>query len=152
MKALGFRSFTTPSVSTLHYIFKALDIGAVEAVFAAWIDGMVGSRSWRTVSIDGKTLRGSARKKADIPGIHLLSAYLHHPGCVLTQMSVDGKTNEHKAALDLIDRIMVKDTVIVGDAIFCQKDLCRKITAAEGDYFFVVKDNQPTLKKRSNWL
>ena len=147
MWALGFRSFTTPSISTLHEIFKAIDIDAVEEVFAAWIDGLVGNRSWRAVSFDGKTLCGSAKKKTEAPGVHLLSAYLHYPGCVLAQMRVDNKTNEHKAALELIKRMVLKDTVIVGDAMFCQKDLCRDIVDGGGDYFFAVKDNQPTLKE-----
>ena len=147
MWALGFRSFTTPSISTLHEIFKAIDIDAVEKIIAEWIDGLVGNRSWRAVSIDGKTLCGSAKKKTEAPGVHLLSAYLHHPGCVLAQMRVDCKTNEHKAALELIKRMVLKDTVIVGDAMFCQKDLCRDIVDMGGDYFFAVKDNQPTLKE-----
>lgn len=146
MRALGFHSFTTPSVSSLHYIFKNIDVEAVETILAAWIDGLLGNYSWRAVSLDGKTLCGSAKKKTEAPGVHLLTAYLHHPGCVLAQMRVDTKTNEHKAALKLIQRLILEDTVIVGDAMFCQKDLCGDIVDGGGDYFFAVKDNQPTLK------
>lgn len=146
MRRLGFRSFTSPSVSTLHEIFTPIDITIVEAILAEWIAGLVGNTSWRAVSIDGKTLRGSAKKKTEAPGVHLLSAYLHHPGCVLAQLRVDGKTNEHKAALELIGQLILEKTVIVGDAMFCQKDLCDKIVDSGGDYFVTVKDNQETLK------
>jgi hypothetical protein len=147
MRSIGFDSFTSPTVSTLHEIFRAIDIDSVEKVIAAWIDGLLGQHAWRAISIDGKTLCGSAKKKAEVPGVHLLSAYLHQPGCVLAQMRVDCKTNEHKAALQLIKQLILKNTVIVGDAMFCQKDLCRAITKQKGDYFFAVKDNQPSLKE-----
>ena len=36
---------------------------------------------------------------------------------------------------------------ITGDAIFCQREICRTITDASGDYLFAVKDNQPEMKE-----
>lgn len=147
MWRLGFRSYTTPAVSTLHEVFKIIDIERVETLLAAWIDELLGHQRWRAVSLDGKTLRGSARKKVEAPGVHLLSAYLHDPGCVLAQVRVDAKTNEYKAALDLIERLVLHKTVLVGDAMFCQKDLCQAVIDRGGDYFLAVKDNQPALKQ-----
>ena len=38
-------------------------------------------------------------------------------------------------------------TVVVGDAVFCQCDLCEQILAAEGHYVLAVKENQPTLHR-----
>ena len=35
---------------------------------------------------------------------------------------------------------------MTGDAIFAQKDICRVILERGGEYFFTVKNNQPTLK------
>jgi predicted transposase YbfD/YdcC len=43
------------------------------------------------------------------------------------------------AELDLHGR------VVTGDAQFCQRALCAQIVAAGGEYFVVVKENQPTL-------
>ena len=34
---------------------------------------------------------------------------------------------------------------MVGDAMFCQRDLAEKIIDSGGDYIFTVKDNQPGL-------
>jgi len=34
---------------------------------------------------------------------------------------------------------------VVGDAMFCQRDLAEKIIDSGGDYIFTVKDNQPGL-------
>ncbi len=36
---------------------------------------------------------------------------------------------------------------MVGDAAFCQRDLCEKILRAEGHYVLAVKQNQPTLHR-----
>ena len=35
--------------------------------------------------------------------------------------------------------------LVSGDALYCQKGLCRQIRGAGGDYLFAVKGNQPTL-------
>ena len=35
--------------------------------------------------------------------------------------------------------------VVSGDALYCQKTLCRQLRAAGADYLFAVKDNQPSL-------
>jgi len=77
--------------------------------------------------------------------VHLLAAVDHKTGCVLSQCRVDVKTNEHKAALDLLKTMVLEGRVIVGDAMFCQRDLCEQIVDSGGDDFFPVKENQPTL-------
>lgn len=58
---------------------------------------------------------------------------------------MDAKTNEHKAALELLKTIVLEGRVIVGDAMFCQRDLCEQIVEDGGDYLFPVKENQPPL-------
>jgi predicted transposase YbfD/YdcC len=60
---------------------------------------------------------------------------------------VDEKTNEHKAALELLKTIVLKNCVITGDAMFCQREICQQIIDSGGDYFVVVKDNQPNLQE-----
>src|SRR4051812_12149713 len=63
------------------------------------------------------------------------------------EKAVDRKTNEHKAALELIRSIVLEGVLITGDAAFAQRDLCAAILARDGDYLVTVKDNQPTLKQ-----
>lgn len=95
------------------------------------------------LSLDGKTLCGSAR--ALKKGVHLLSLVAHGSGVVLAQNRVDEKTNEHKGALALLEKVLLKDVVIVGDAAFCHRGLCQQILDGEGHYVLAVKENQPTL-------
>jgi hypothetical protein len=141
--ALGFTRETTPACTTLHYLFVALDKVAFENAIARWTDTAARTHGWTTVSLDGKTLRGST--DVQLPGVHLLAAYAHEAGIVLRQLPVDTKTNEHKAALEMLDLIPVKGKLVTGDAMFCQRDLSRKIRAKQGDYLWPVKDNQPDL-------
>lgn len=143
-EALGFTRETTPCCTTLHYLFTALDKVAFENAIARWTAVAAPAHQWCTVSLDGKTLRGST--DLQLPGVHLLAAYAHEAGIVLRQLPVDAKTNEHKTALEMLDLIPVKGKVITGDAMFCQRDLSRKIRAKKGDYLWPVKDNQPDLR------
>ena len=41
----------------------------------------------------------------------------------------------------------VKGRVVLGDAMFCQRDLCAKIVEQGGDYLFTVKGNQLGLER-----
>jgi hypothetical protein len=96
-------------------------------------------------SLDGKTLCGS--RDGEAPGQHLVAAYAHEHRAVLAQIRVDAKTNEHKAALELLGILPVKGRIVLGDAMFCQRDLCAKIIEQGGDYLFTVKGNQLGLER-----
>ncbi len=80
---------------------------------------------WESVSLDGKTLRGTQGHQ--VPGIHLLAAYAHEARVVLDQIPVGAKTNEHKTALHMLDLIPLEGKVVTADAAFCQRDLSRTI-------------------------
>lgn len=146
-KAMGFTHNKPPCISTLHYLFKALDADVFERTLQEWLlaqHPQVAAHNplWH---IDGKALRGSRR--GEIPGIHLLAAYSNTLGTTLIELPVDAKTNEHKAALKLLKLIPLEGVLITGDAAFTQKDFSQAITAGGGDYFLTVKDNQPGLRK-----
>jgi predicted transposase YbfD/YdcC len=141
-QALGFRRGKTPSVSTLSRTLRVLDAAAVEAALSRWVRARL-DPDVELISLDGKTLRGS--RDGDIPGQHLVAAYAPQVQAVLAQIKVDAKTNEHKAALQLLGVLPLKDKVVIGDAIFCQRDLAAQVVAAEGDYVLIAKDNQPGL-------
>jgi len=97
------------------------------------------------VAMDGKTLCGTLQPHQR--AVHLLSLMDHKTGCTLSQARVEDVTNEAKTAPELLRSLVLRGRVVTGDAIFCQRDLCQQILQANGHYFFVVKDNQPTLKE-----
>lgn len=141
--ALGFRRSKTPVKSRFSTLFRLLDITAFEAALSRWIASRLGQPLEQHVCLDGKTARGS--KDGEVPGQHLVAAYVPAARAVLAQLRVDAKTNEHKAALELLGILPLQGRIFTGDAMFCQRDLCRKIVDGGGDYVFIVKDNQPGL-------
>ena len=129
-RVLGFTRDTTPCCSTLHYLFAALDRPAFERAIRRWIDRQVRDADWQSLSLDGKTLRGT--QGHELPGVHLLAAYAHEARAVLEQVPVAAKTNEHKTALALLKLIPLEGKLVMGDAAFCQRDLSRKIRGKKG--------------------
>jgi hypothetical protein len=123
--ALGFTRERTPCCGMLHYLFKALDREAFEAAIRRWARGRSEWAGWEAIDIDGKALRGI--RGHEVPGVHLLAAYAHEAKVVPEQVPVGAKTNEHKAALELLDLLPVGGKVVTGDAMFCQRDLSTKI-------------------------
>lgn len=140
---LGFRRGKTPTKSTFSVIFRVLDVSAFERALSGWIATRVAKDQQRAFALDGKTARGS--RDGEVPGQHLVAAYCADAQAVLAQVRVDAKTNEHKAALELLGVLPVKGNIITGDAMFCQRDLCAAIIDEGGDYVFAAKDNQPSL-------
>ena len=60
---------------------------------------------------------------------------------------MDGKTNEHKAAFDLLRGMVLRGRLVTADAMFCHRDLAEGIRDQGGHYLFEVKDNQEQLKR-----
>jgi predicted transposase YbfD/YdcC len=48
-------------------------------------------------------------------------------------------------SISFLKTLVLEGKVIVGDAMFCQREVCQNILDSGGDYLIVVKDNQPTL-------
>ena len=142
--ALGFRRGKTPAVSTLSRTLRRFAISELEATLSRWIEGRIDPNAFQLISIDGKTVRGS--RNGDVPGQHLVAAYAPAVEAVLAQIRVDSKTNEHKAALELLGILPLQGKVVIGDAMFCQRDLAEQVVDSGGDYLLVAKDNQPALE------
>ena len=145
---MGFRR-RPPGLHCFRDLLMKLDPAALERALQSWITGELGleaqDESLPAVSIDGKTLCATLRTFSK--AVHLLAAVDHRTGCVLSQSRVDEKTNEHKGVLELLKTLVLKGRVVVGDAAFCQRDVCQQILQAQGDYFLAVKENQPGLRR-----
>jgi DDE_Tnp_1-associated/Transposase DDE domain len=141
---LGFLRGKTPAKSTFSVIFRILDVNAFEQALARWLGTRLSEELSQVIALDGKVTRGS--RDGEVPGQHLVAAYCAEAQAVLAQVRVDAKTNEHKAALQLLGILPMKGKIATGDAMFCQRDLCAEIIKAGGDYVFAAKDNQPSLE------
>jgi predicted transposase YbfD/YdcC len=90
-------------------------------------------------------LRGSRR--LDATPLHVLSAFATELGAVIGDLVVPPEANEITAALALLKELPLEGAIITGDAIFTQRQICRRIRDGEGHYLFVVKGNQPELER-----
>lgn len=62
-------------------------------------------------------------------------------GFTLAQQSIDDKSNEISAVQKLLKELNIKETMIVADALNCQKETAKTITKQKADYLLCIKDN-----------
>ena len=96
------------------------------------------------VSIDGKMGRGTIDTEVS-DGLCLLAVYLPGEGVTLAQMAIESKQNEISTAPNLLSCIDLRNKVVIGDALHTQRQISIQIGAANGNYLWVVKGNQPQL-------
>jgi predicted transposase YbfD/YdcC len=153
LRQLGFPDAITPHQSTLQRLFRKLDPASLSTAlsrhFAATRLPRRRPRGSQGVAIDGKAQRGRLACDANAGTIHALSAFCHEYGIVLAQVPIAAGGEKAEAELSvapaLIERIDWQGRVFTGDALFCQRNLCRQVVEAGGDYLLLVKENQPTL-------
>lgn len=150
---LGFAAGRTPCQSTLQRLFARLDadglIAALSSHFQPPAAPDPAARGGQGVALDGKAQRGRLRFQVGGCPVHALTAFCHAQGVVLAQEPIDSTADKAEAELTvapaLIARLDWRGRVLTGDALFCQRALCRQVLAAGGDYLLVVKENQPAL-------
>jgi predicted transposase YbfD/YdcC len=150
---LGFSPGRTPCQSTLQRLFTKLNAAslsaAVQSFFAASVAPDPPVRGGQGVAIDGKAQRGRLQYQTGGCPVHALTALCHDFGVVLAQEPIESHAEKSEAELTvaptLIARLEWQGRVLTADALLCQRQLCRQVVAAGGDYLLVVKDNQPTL-------
>ena len=143
--ALGFKNGKMPCANTLSLLLRDLDADHLDRIIGAWLTSRHAG-GWDHIALDGKTLRGS--RQGEVPGIHLLSAYVPRASAVIAQMRVEATTNEHKAALRLLGVLPpLGGAVVTADAMFTHRDVCAKVLKRGGDYVLYAKDNQAVLQQ-----
>ena len=143
---LGFTR-TPIKYGALRNLLMGISTEAFEAALAEWLREVHGGdlppESLEGVSIDGKVLRGTLA--LDQCALMLISAYDHKTASVLRQQAVPNDTNEQKAALELLKKLVLTGRVVTADAAHCQQETCEQIVDSGGHYVLTAKDNQPTL-------
>ena len=92
VQSLGFSRDKTPSVSTLHRVFRRLDLDVFEAALRSWAQRNLGDEE-EAIATDGKGLRGIHGE--ELPGVRLVAAYAPKAGLVLAQKG--GKQHDQRS-------------------------------------------------------
>jgi len=157
---LGFAPERTPCQSTLHRLFAKLDgarlSAALQTCFAPAAAADPTQRGGQGVAIDGKAQRGRLPFQTGGSPVHALTAFCHEQALVLAQEPItqgEGKSEAELTVLPkLIERLDWRGRVLTGDALLCQREVCKRVVAAGGDYLLIVKENQPSLYDDLCWL
>jgi len=132
-----------PSADTFRRVFAALDPKAFRQGFSAWSQAIADKMPELHIAVDGKTVRGSARR--GLPAVHVVRAFVVNNSLVLGQLATDEKSNEITAIPDLLKTLALRGALVTIDAMGCQHDIAQTIVDAKADYLLSVKDNQPNL-------
>ncbi|MGV3721308.1 MAG: ISAs1 family transposase [Actinomycetota bacterium] len=171
LRSLGFNRDQCPAASTLFEVLQAVSWEALEAQLRRWAAAVAAAlppepagyrkkvrRGGRKVTrsaapapvpdpdgiaIDGKTLRGSWKRGAEIA--HMLSVVTHGLGLTLAQAPGARKSGELTALRPLLKQLVLDGLVVTMDAQFTQADIAATIRERGGDYVMRVKENQPNL-------
>lgn len=102
-------------------------------------------------AIDGKTANSSCRnssKNGKIAKMNAMSVHSVKNDCCEATEFIDKKTNEIPTAPKLLERLNIKDCIVVFDALNTQKDTIKYIVKNKGHYVAPVKGNQSMLEEQ----
>lgn len=142
-----FRPFASgiPTRHSIARIIKGVALKSLLHALFTWVNSQRQAVGQSIIAIDGKTVRGAASRKADVP-LHLVSAFDTGEGLVLCQQRANGKGGEIAAVRELLDALQVKGAILTMDALHCQMETLKQISKRGGDFVVQVKSNQPTLQ------
>jgi len=150
LQRFGSKRQRPPSEPTIRRVLQSIEAKAVDERLGRWTLQR-GLSAGQALAIDGKAIRGSGDDEHK--PFHLVSAVVHGTGLVVAQQRVDDKTNEITSVEPLFDGLDITDAVVSGDAIFTQHTIARFLVEEKhADYLFMLKDNQPTLRREMESL
>ena len=141
-----FAIYDVPCYSWFTQILGNIKPESFNERFIKWVTSMVGGLNEKTLSLDGKAVRSTAKRKNYDNPLHIVSAQLAELGITVGQKAVADKSNEIPAVRDLLDLLEIKGCLILADALNCQKETVRKIVDGGADYLPPVKGNNSSLE------
>lgn len=144
---LGFKR-TPASETTFRSALAQVDPQVFERALGEWLPPPAARTQPAdqppALSVDGKRLCGTLARHA--AALHAVHVWDHQTGYTVRQQ-LTGDTNEAKTAVEVFRELVLTGKIVVGDAMFCQREVCQQILDSGGDYLLAVKDNQPQLLK-----
>lgn len=138
---LGLRR--SPSVATLHRLLRRVSVGELRTALAAFSRLLLArgaaAAEVGAVAVDGKTLRGAWEGGAQL---HVLHVFAHRSALALDQVAVATVPDETRAAQDWVEHVAETFpglTILSGDALYAEQDLCAAVVAGGRDYVLRLK-------------
>lgn len=142
-----FRIRKFPSRAQFYNIIGCVNPEKFNKIFIDWVKTMLSEgANGKTIAIDGKTVCSTDKLTEDNNPLHILTAIISESNLIIGSKECDTKISEPQALRELVEILDISGAIIVADALHCKKKSAEKIIDEGGDYLFVVKDNEPTLK------
>lgn len=135
-----------PSDDTYRRLWNALDPEQFQKCFSEFV-ALLKKVDSNIISIDGKTIRNSAKSEKNARPLHIVSAWCQDNQLVFAQEKVHAKSNEITAIPELLKKIDINNKTITIDAMGAQREICKQIIEGGGSYAISLKGNQDSLHK-----
>lgn len=137
-----------PSRAQFYNLIGCVDPQKFDMVFIEWVKEVLqDDENVGIVSVDGKTIRSTDQRSEDNQPLHILSAIDAEKKLILGSLPCKTKISEPEVFRELISILDISGAIVVADALHCKKKSAEKVIEEKGDYLFVVKENEPTLKE-----
>lgn len=135
------------SKSQFYNILAVVNAEAFKKSFIRWMQNILKSAlPGKTIAIDGKTICSTDKLTKDGSVLHIVSAYVSELKLTIGSNECNCKPHERAAFRELLTMLNLTNTIIVADALHCNKPTIKAILEADADYLLVVKDNASALK------
>jgi predicted transposase YbfD/YdcC len=136
------------SMAQIYNIMRVVNIEEFKLSFIRWMQGVLGvALPGKTVSLDGKTICSTDKLTKNGSILNIVSAYVSELKLTIGSHECMSKPGEREAFRELLAMLNLADTIVVADALHCNKPTIEAILKAEANYLLVAKDNAPTLKQ-----
>jgi predicted transposase YbfD/YdcC len=139
-----------PSHDTFSRVFRLLEPVAFERQFHKFVRAFARFNRIKlkanVIAIDGKSLRGAYERGKSATPLHLVNAFAAQARLALASRKAPGR-NEVAGALEVLQMLQLKDSIVTGDALFCARPIATLILERGGHYVLALKGNQSKLFK-----
>ncbi len=137
-----------PSRAQFYNLIGCINPQKFNVLFIEWVEEIIkNDNKDRTIAIDGKTICSTDQRSKNGQPLHILSAIVSESKLVLGSLPCETKISEPEVFRELINILDISGAMVVANALHCKKKSAKKVIEEKGDYLFVVKDNEPTLRK-----
>jgi len=140
-----------PSKDVFRRVLMGLKPDAFQACFSLWIESLRKAASAAlgdqrpTFAVDGKTLRRSHNRQANLGALHSVSVWASEFGLTLAQVATAEKSNEITAIPQVLSLVDLRGAIVTIDAMGTQTAIAEAIVDGGGDYILALKGNQESL-------
>lgn len=137
-----------PSRAQFYNLIGCVNPEKFNILFIEWVEEILkSSNNNKTIAIDGKTICSTDQRAENGQPLHIISAIVSESKLILGSLPCETKISEPEMFRKLISILNISGAIVVADALHCRKKSADKVIEEKGDYLFVVKDNEPNLRK-----